>query len=367
MKTEIENRIEISGKQRATSHLINRSRWRSRRFWLPARRLGGRIPAAGRLRFAKRTSRMGNILAGLGKPNRPNNNAGGQKHGFSAPLLVSHGFAIPEWLRAGLAAAGLFSAGGQKIGTHPGCRPPGRVSWARHESNCEMACSLSCHVNATLAQTDPSDPSETSDSSDSGHRAEPTGALAHEFNHPTIPAGRGSIAARPPRSLRAPVQNSVASSSPAFPAAAETTRRTTTCTCRRRGHGLLPNHRAALVPRAETSMVQTIPGLPADPRQPVTLCASLIRLLHPASSQSKGYEIPGAPVALCYAILRFISVNNAQLRISENARPFTQYDEIAPASFMLQSVRSPVLPMEAPAPRFCLLSFQPISNQKSKF
>jgi hypothetical protein len=112
------------------------------------------------------------------------------------------------------------------------------------------------------------------------------------------------------------------------PAAAETTRRTTTCTCRRPSEGVLPKHRAALVPRAETSMVQTMPGLPAAPRQPVTLYASLITLLHPASTQSKGYEIPGAPVALCYAILRFRSVNNAQLRISENPLPFTQYDEI---------------------------------------
>jgi hypothetical protein len=62
-------------------------------------------------------------------------------------------------------------------------------------------------VNATLAQTDPSDPSETSDSSDSGHRAEPTG--------PPAPHSQ--------RSPCAPVQNSVASGSPAFPAAAETT------------------------------------------------------------------------------------------------------------------------------------------------
>jgi hypothetical protein len=131
------------------------------------------------------------------------------------------------------------------------------------------------------------------------------------------------IAARPPRSQRPPVQNSVASGSPAFRAAAERTRRTTTCTCRRRSHGVLPKHRAALVPRAETSMVQTMPGLPADPRQPVTLYASLITLLHPASTQSKDHEIPGAPVALCYAILRFRSVNNAQLRISENALPLT--------------------------------------------
>jgi hypothetical protein len=132
-----------------------------------------------------------------------------------------------------------------------------------------------------------------------------------------------------PCSQRPPVQNSVASGSPAFPAAAEKTRRTTTCTCRRRGHGVLPNHRAALVPRAETSIAQTMPGLPAAPRQPVTRYASLITRLHPASTQSKDYEIPGAPVAFCYAILRFISVNNAQLRISENALPFTQYDEIA--------------------------------------
>jgi hypothetical protein len=62
-------------------------------------------------------------------------------------------------------------------------------------------------VEATLAQTDPSDPSETSDSSDSGHRAEPTGAPAPHS----------------PRSMYAPVQNSVASGSAAFPAAAETT------------------------------------------------------------------------------------------------------------------------------------------------
>jgi hypothetical protein len=116
------------------------------------------------------------------------------------------------------------------------------------------------------------------------------------------------------------------------PAAAETTRRTTTCTCRRSSEGVLPKQRAALVPRAETSMVQTMPGLPADPRQPATLYASLITLLHPASNQSKDHEIPGAPVALCYAILRFRSVNNAQLRISQNALPFTQYDEIAGAS-----------------------------------
>jgi hypothetical protein len=116
MKTEIDTRIQISGKQDATNHLINRSRWRSRRFSLPAQRLGGRIPAAG--------------------CNRPNNNAGGQKIGFSAPLLMSYGFAIREWLRAELAAAGI----------------------------CEMACSLSGHVDAKLAQTDPSD---------SGHRAEP--------------------------------------------------------------------------------------------------------------------------------------------------------------------------------------------------
>jgi hypothetical protein len=67
---------------------------------------------------------------------------------------------------------------------------------------------------------------------------------------------------------------------------------------------------------------------------PVTLYASPITLLHPASNQSKDHEIPGAPVALCYGILRFRSVNNAQLRISENALPFTQYDEIPPALFL---------------------------------
>jgi hypothetical protein len=98
----------------------------------------------------------------------------------------------------------------------------------------------------------------------------------------------------------------------------------------------------------------------------VTLYASLITLLHPASTQSKDYEIPGAPVALCYGILRFRSVNNAQLRISENAHPITQYNEIAPASFMLQSVhshgprtpRSPCAPVQNPVGpnfAFCLL------------
>jgi hypothetical protein len=107
------------------------------------------------------------------------------------------------------------------------------------------------------------------------------------------------IAARPPRSPRAPVQNSVAS------------------------------------------------GSPADPRQPVTRYASLITLLHPASTPSKGYEIPGAPVALCYGILRFKSENNAQLRISENALPFTQYDEIPPSLFLRHRAHltlSPLLP-----------------------
>jgi hypothetical protein len=61
-------------------------------------------------------------------------------------------------------------------------------------------------------------------------------------------------------------------------ASSETPRRTTICTCRRPSEGLLPKHRAALVPRAETSMGHTMPGLPADPRQPVTRYASLITL-----------------------------------------------------------------------------------------
>jgi hypothetical protein len=159
------------------------------------------------------------------------------------------------------------------------------------------------------------------------------------------------------------------------PAAAETTRRTTTCNCRRPSEGLLPNHRGAVVPAAETSIGQTMPGLPAAPRQPVTRYASLITLLHPASIQSKGYEIPGAPVALCYAILRFISVNNAQLRIPENALPFTQYDEIAGASFMLQSGATSNKPIRAKnkpsqtqtkpnkPPKKCAYKPCPLSNQ----
>ncbi len=111
---------------------------------------------------------MGNILAGLGKPNRRNNNAGGHffllgsrkkectfvqavrpsalgrarvtKIGFSCYLLASHPVSIFLWLRAEFAAAGPFSVEGQEIGMHPWCRPPGRVLWARRESICEMAC-----------------------------------------------------------------------------------------------------------------------------------------------------------------------------------------------------------------------------------
>ena len=58
--------------QDTTSHLINRSRWQSQRFWLVARRFVGRIPAAG--------------------CNRRSNDAGGQKIGFSVPCFASHRF-----------------------------------------------------------------------------------------------------------------------------------------------------------------------------------------------------------------------------------------------------------------------------------
>jgi hypothetical protein len=190
--------------------------------------------------------------------------------------------------------------------------------------------------------------------------------------------------AQSPRSPRAPVQNSVASGSPALPAAAcpRLNLGSTFNYLQPADHSFAPSflcpHRSRFTFHASPPTANGHPYLPDGsldnggskflrrtgsfcfltliPTHDFNGCTGPllkmsnkiaapygctaakgdllpITLLHPASTPSKGYEIPGAPVALCYGILRFISVNNAQLRISENAAPITQYDEIPPALF----------------------------------
>ncbi|MDB6032287.1 MAG: hypothetical protein JWM16_2625 [Verrucomicrobiales bacterium] len=125
---------------------------------------------------------------------------------------------------------------------------------------------------------------------------------------------------------------------------------------RKRGQGVLPKYRRAVVPAAETHDEQRMWTFPADPASPApvsvfgqharhevpidslgmfsSVSAKAMRQSHSSSSQSLYCEIPAPQFALYDGISRYITGNNAFARKIEKASPITQNNEMQSEFFM---------------------------------